>query len=87
MKISEMTEEEVRDYALKLEEEKTAVAEQLAQKDTQIQEMRELNTALQKRNNELFLKVEQQVLPSAQEEPTPVPKLEDLANKISKEIR
>ena len=84
-----MTEDQVRDYALKLEEEKTATEQKLAEKDTLLHDLRELNTALQKRNNDLFLKVEQQVTPAnnTQEEPAPVPKFEDLASKISKEIR
>ena len=83
-----MTEDQVRDYALQLEEEKTAREQELAEKDTLLNDMRELNTALQKRNNELFLKAEQFVAPGkAQDEPEPVPSLEDLASKISKELR
>ena len=59
-KISEMTEDEVRDYALQLEGEKSAFAEKEKNYQAREKELDDLNKALQKRNNELFLKVEQQ---------------------------
>lgn len=87
MKISEMTEDQVRDYALQLEEEKQAREEELAQAKIREQDLRDLNTALQKRNNDLFLKVEQQIVPSQpQAEPTPAKSCEDVAKTLAKEI-
>ena len=88
MKISEMTEDQVRDYALQLEEEKQAREEELAQAKIREQDLRDLNTALQKRNNDLFLKVEQQIVPGPEEkvQPAPTPTCEDLAHKLAKEI-
>ena len=84
-----MTEDEVRDYALELEQKNTATAQEMAQKDVQIQDLRDLNTALQKRNNDLFLKVEQQHVTPADEqedEPEPVQTCEEMATNLFKEI-
>lgn len=61
-KISEMSEDELRDYALQLEGEKTVNEQALADKDNEINDLKGLNLDLQKRNKELFLKVEQQVI-------------------------
>lgn len=87
-KISEMNEDELRDYALELEQKNDAREQEMALKDVQIHDLRELNTALQKRNNDLFLKVEQQhVTPSdEQEEPEPVQTCEEMATNLFKEI-
>lgn len=60
MKISEMSLEELQDYALKLEGEKKDLTDKLSEKDSSLNELQELNKSLQKRNNDLFLKVEQQ---------------------------
>ena len=60
MKISEMTEDQVRDYALKLEGEKQAWSDKEKEYIEQINEVNGLNKALQKRNNDLFIQVEQQ---------------------------
>lgn len=59
-KISEMTEDEVRDYALSLEKEKEAFADKEKSYQAREQELTDLNKALQKRNNDLFMRVEQQ---------------------------
>lgn len=62
-KISEMTLEELQDYALKLEGQISSKDDELKNKDASISELQTLNTTLQKRNNELFLQVEQQTIP------------------------
>lgn len=59
-KISEMTEDEVRDYALSLEQEKQSFIDKEKGYTDKIGELTDLNTQLQKRNNDLFMKVEQQ---------------------------
>lgn len=76
MKISEMTEDQVRDYALQLENEKRAFADKEKQYQAREKELDELNKALQKRNNELFLKVEQQNGAEEKEENKPTPEEE-----------
>ena len=83
-----MTEDQVRDYALKLEEEKQAREEELAQAKIREQDLRDLNTALQKRNNDLFLKVEQQIVPGPEEkaQPTPTVTCDDMAKTLAKEL-
>jgi len=60
-KISEMSLEELQDYAITLEGEKASLIEEKASLNVQIAERDDLNRQLQKRNNELFLRVEQQV--------------------------
>ena len=55
-----MTEEEVRDYALKLEQENSAKTQQIADKDKAITELKDDVVSLQRRNNNLFMQVEQQ---------------------------
>lgn len=60
MKISEMNEDQLRDYALKLEEENQAFIEREKGLNEEIGELTDLNKQLQKRNNDLFMKVEQQ---------------------------
>lgn len=71
-KISEMTLEELRDHALELEGQKTTLTTDLNNANTRINELTELNTKLQKRNNDLFVKIEQQTIPDP-EKPTPEP--------------
>lgn len=58
-KISEMTLEELQDYALSLETERNGLNEQITGLNTQIQDLNAVNLALQKRNNDLFMRVEQ----------------------------
>jgi len=90
MKISEMTLEELQDYAVQLENDKQGLSDQLASEQAKTSELQTLNTTLQKRNNELFLKVEQQPViqdhdgTGKDEEPTL--SCEDFANKNYKEL-
>lgn len=66
-----MTEEEVRDYALKLEQENTATAQVMADKDKVITDLTADVVALQRRNNNLFMQVEQQTKNSQGEQADP----------------
>ena len=88
-KISEMTLEELRDYALQLEEKNTANTQLIADKDKAIGEYKDDIIALQRRNSALFLQVEQQVtkdLVEPKQEPTPDTKtVEDTAREHYKE--
>lgn len=59
-KISEMTLEELQDYALDLEGKNKTLKEEKDVEVQKVSELTELNKSLQKRNNELFMKVEQQ---------------------------
>ena len=89
MKISEMTLEQLEDYALNLESEKQTLTTQVTTLTAEKTELQGLNTELQKRNNALFLKVEQQVNPDTTEpQPEPVATLEEVAIDIfnNKEI-
>jgi hypothetical protein len=68
-KISEMTEDEVRDYALQLEQEKDANSQAIAEKDKTIADLKDDVVSLQRRNNSLFMKIEQQkATPSPEDE-------------------
>lgn len=83
-KISEMNEDELRDYALAKEQENAALLEEktaLIGKNTQLDE---LNKQLQMRNNALFLQVEQQQTPTEEKPPEqkPVQSCEDFARKL-----
>lgn len=69
-KISEMTLEELQDHALGLTEKNQALQNQVNQSGIQIQELQDLNKTLQKRNNELLVKVEQQVNPDDPDDKT-----------------
>lgn len=64
-KVSEMTLEELQDYTLALESQKQALADELTTEQAKTLELQELNKALQKRNNDLFMKVEQQPVPQS----------------------
>lgn len=66
-KISEMTLEELQDYALQLETQNTDLTAQLGEKDASIKELNDTNLLLQQRNNKLFMQVEQ----GQKEDPTP----------------
>lgn len=68
MKISEMTLEQLQDYALTLEGEKTNLTNENNALKTKNEELTGYNQALQKRNNELFMKVEQQVVGKDEDE-------------------
>ena len=83
-KISEMTLEELQDYAVTLEKANNGLNEQLTAKDSELQQLNEDNKLLQRRNNALFLQVEQQGTPKNDPEETPpaVESCEDFAQKL-----
>ena len=89
-KISEMTEDELRDYALELENTNKTLTEERDKVKGDYEELTTLNKALQKRNNDLFLKVEQQHTDTdkkdEQEGNADPETCEDYGVKISKEI-
>ena len=90
MKISEMTLEQLQDYAVQLENDKTVTEQAIKDKDSEIQTLKDLNLGLQKRNKELFLQVEQQATPPVEppQEPGNVESLEDVVkNTLYKEIK
>lgn len=62
-----MTLEQLQDYALSQEEKLTAAAERESSLNAQVTELTGLNKELQKRNNELFMKVEQTVSPEPEQ--------------------
>ena len=64
MNISEMTLEQLQDLALKQQEQINGLQNKEAQLTGKITELTELNTTLQKRNNDLFMRVEQGVQPT-----------------------
>lgn len=82
-KISEMSLEELQDYALDLEGKQTAAAAEKDELTGKINELTTLNQALQTRNNALLMKVEQQHTGA---DPTPAPEkiesCEDLARRL-----
>ena len=83
-----MTLEQLQDYALELETNATKHSEEMAKKDNEISELNDLNKSLQKRNFELFQKVEQQPTPSTEvKDDEPVISCEDLARNLYKEIK
>ena len=84
--ISEMSLEELQDYALAQTEENEHLREALKEKETDAENMRVLNRRLQERNNDLFMKVEQ-----GRKDPEETPaeereSCEDFARKNIKEI-
>lgn len=84
-----MSLEQLQDYAVQLENDLTTQKELVTTKDNELNEMRTLNTTLQKRNNDLFRQVEQQVpgqSDSQEGEPEPTVSCEDLARKNYKEF-
>lgn len=85
-KISEMSLEELQDYALKLEEQQTADADKITELTNKNTELVGFNQSLQRRNNDLLMKVEQQ-----HNEPEPaapgqitIESCEDFARRIAK---
>lgn len=87
MKISEMNLEQLQDYALKLEEEKKVLGDRCDAYEKEKSDLLDLNKQLQKRNNDLFMKVEQQGAPEAapQAEAEKVTTCEDFAKNLIKE--
>lgn len=75
MNISEMTLEQLQDFAVRQQEQINSLQGEQAQLNGKITELTELNTTLQRRNNELFLRVEQGVMPTP-EAPKPEEKKE-----------
>ena len=55
-----MSLEELRDYAVQLEQDKSAKEQALTEKDATITELKDDIVGLQRRNNNLFMQVEQQ---------------------------
>lgn len=88
MKISEMTLEQLQDYALAQDEKIKGLEDTIADKDKSIAEVNDLNKTLQKRNNDLLLKVEQKATTDdgKKEEPAPVKikTCEELASELIK---
>lgn len=85
-KISEMTLEELQDYALDLETKQAAAESEKTALNGKITELTDLNQALQTRNNALLMKVEQQhnnPTPTPAE-PTHVESCEEFAARIAK---
>ena len=85
-----MTPEQLQDYAVSLEEQLATKNQELEKVNTSVQELTDLNKALQKRNNDLFMKVEQQPVNEPQqpaEQPKPVQTCEEVARNLYKEIR
>lgn len=87
-KISEMDLDELRDYAVKLEDEKNAGAQREKDLGEQITKLTERNQILQDRNNNLFMQVEQSRQPGADPTPAPAPAVscEDFARSIANKI-
>ena len=83
-KISEMTLEELQDYALDLESKQTTAAEKESELTGKIAELTNTNLTLQKRNNTLFMQLEQQrVAPETPAEPEKTESCEDFAKRIA----
>ena len=89
--ISEMSHEQLQDYALQLETDKKALESKVSEHEASIQELNILNKNLQKRNNDLFMKVEQQTYSDSQESQEQgseqVQTCEEFAQNLLKEIR
>lgn len=82
-KISEMTLEELQDYALDLEGKNTTLTEQNATKQKEVDDLNALNKTLQKRNNDLLMRVEQSPAPTpTPAEPPKVETCEEFAKKF-----
>lgn len=85
--ISEMTLEELQDYALELEGTNATLTEQNTALQNDKDELTKTNLALQQRNNRLFMQVEQgRKEPAKDEDPQPVESCEDFATRTVKEI-
>lgn len=83
-KISEMSLEELQDYALGLEGEKSTLEKEVQSLKGEVEQTNALNKQLQKRNNDLFVKVEQGTpgktdIKGKEEEEQQVPSCEEFA--------
>ena len=87
-KISEMSLEELQDYALDLETKQAAADAEKTELNGKITELTGLNLDLQKRNNSLLMKVEQQhtINPTPANDTTPVETCEEFAIRIAKGV-
>ena len=75
--------EQLQDYALSLEQEQASSKERESALQTQITELTDLNKALQKRNNSLFMKVEQGPNPDIEQpKEKTIESCEDFARKL-----
>lgn len=82
--ISEMTLEQLQDYALNLEGERDGLNERVTSLNAQIEDLYKVNRELQDRNNYLFTRVEQSQKPMepTPEDPAPVESCEDFARNL-----
>lgn len=84
-KISEMSLEELQDHALKLEGDKKTLEQQVQDLKGEVEQTNNLNKQLQKRNNDMFVQLEQQATPGKtdkqenEEEEQQVPSCEEFA--------
>ena len=85
--ISEMSLEELRDYALELEDSRGALEIELAERNHDLEDLRATNLMLQEHNNKLLVRVEQgrREEPKTEEDETPQT-CEDFAAKNMKGI-
>lgn len=84
-RISEMTLEELQDYALDLENERNGLNERVTSLNGQIEDLTSLNMQLQRRNNDLLMRVEQPHNPIEDPPPAeekPVVSCEDFARNL-----
>lgn len=84
--ITEMTLEELQAHALKLTEDVTAGKTREEEQAKKITELTDLNQALQRRNNDLIVKVEKQITGAPEEKKTEekVVSCEDFAKSLIK---
>lgn len=81
--ISEMTIEELQDYALNLEGQVKEGKTREEEKDKKITELNESNAILIKRNNDLFMKVEQS---TGKDIPTPEEPKKETCEEFAKKL-
>ena len=83
-----MTQEELQDYAVDLQQQLASKVQELEQSNKDKAELHDLNKVLQKRNNDLFMKVQQQPTtePEPADEPVSVPTCEEVAKNLYKEL-
>lgn len=84
--ISEMTLDELRDHALNQAQQLAAATQRESELNTKITELTGLNQALQTRNNNLFVQLEQQTAAPAEKEKQPDPVHVDTCEEIGAKI-
>lgn len=82
MNIAEMTLEELQDYALQLQEKNASLEEDKKVLTGSVEELTGLNKQLQKRNNDLFMRVSQGVPDEGVKEVEKVETCEEFARKL-----